>query len=214
MTTRPEWPPAKGLSTVIVSRENAILTSVASTIINAPASLVFDVVCETSKYPEWNTFVPQVTIHSQPEKTPSESTALVTGTSFTYHVIMDSSKPNKEQPTQLLVTDVSTPEKPSSYIPQDILANDGTYVEDLRSVYRISWKSEGGFVSRGLQTERFHEIIITGDDSCEVRTWEIMGGLLARTVKWFYAKTLMDKFELWCQELKKHSERAYNSTGR
>jgi uncharacterized protein YndB with AHSA1/START domain len=200
------WPPANGLSTPTVSREEATFAISSSKLINAPASLVFEILCDTPKYPEWNSFCPKVTIHSQPADTPSDSSTLVKGTSFTFHVVMDNSKPNKETPTQLVVTDISTPHKPSSYIPTDVLEKDATYTSDLQLVYRISWKSEGGFVSRGLRTERFHEIIVKGDSECEVRTWEVMGGILASTVKWFFKDNLTQKFWIWCEDLKKFSE--------
>jgi hypothetical protein len=200
------WPPAAGLSTVVVPRSEAILTTIATTSISAPASLVFDIVRNAGDYGSWNTFVPRVTIHSQPAGVDSSSAMLENQTSFTYHVIMDSSKPTKETPTQLRVTDVSTPEKPSSYIPQDVLDSDETYTSDLSDVYRISWSSEGGLVSRGLKTERFHEIIVVDENSCHVRTWENHGNFLARTVKWMYQDTLRVKFQDWCDDLKKYSE--------
>ncbi|KAF2429756.1 hypothetical protein EJ08DRAFT_650208 [Tothia fuscella] len=204
MTTK--WPPANGLGTPTVPREQAVLVSNASKLINAPASLVFDILCDTSTYPDWNSFVPRVTIHSQPSGTPADSPKLVKGTSFTYHVVMNAAKPTQEQPTQLVVTDVSTPTSPSNYISSEVLAKDDSYTADLQSFYRISWKTEGSFVARGLQTERFHEIIERGDKECEVRTWEVMGGMLAYTVKWFYKDTLAEKFWIWCEELKKVSE--------
>ncbi|KAH8694327.1 hypothetical protein GQ44DRAFT_719469 [Phaeosphaeriaceae sp. PMI808] len=88
---------------------------------------------------------------------------------------MDDSKWHKKTATHLRVTDISTPEKPSSYIPQDTLDSDASYTANLTKVFRISWKNDGGFF---LRTERFHEIIATTQDSCEVRTWELMGGIL------------------------------------
>lgn len=128
------------------------------------------------------------------------------------HPIMDASNPEKATPTQLRITDISTPESPSSYISQEILDEDPGYTSDLSKVYRISWKGEGGFVSMGLHTERFHEIIVVDDENCEVRTWEVMGGILARTVKWMFKKTLEEKFELWCKDLKKVSEERAKET--
>ena len=65
-------------------------------------------------------------------------------------------------------------------------------------------------MARGLRTERFHEIILRGEQECEVRTWEVMGGVLARTVKWLYQDTLDKKFKLWCEDLKKVSEQKAN----
>jgi hypothetical protein len=201
-----DWPPASGLGTPTVPREQATLVISASTTINAPASVVFDVVCESANYAKWNSQCPSVVVHHQPSGAPANSTTLVKGTSFTFNVLMDVKKPNKVQPTQLVVTDISTPQQPSDYIPADTLSSDPSYTSDLKTLYRISWKSEGGFVSRGLRTERFHEIIVKGKDECQVRTWEVMGGPLASMVKWLYQTTLRKFFIEWCEELKKTSE--------
>ena len=122
---------------------------------------------------------------------------------------MDTNKPNKETPTQLRVSDVSTPEEPSTYLKEHGMQGDPSFTTDLRKVYRIAWKSEGGFVSRGLRTERFHEIIALGEDECEVRTWEIMGGVLAHTVKWIFQEALKKWFGVWCEQLKKEGERQW-----
>ena len=65
-------------------------------------------------------------------------------------------------------------------------------------------------MARGLRSERFHEVIVLGQEECEVRTWECLGGVLARTVKWFYGGTLMEKFGLWVKDLKECCERRYD----
>ena len=150
-----------------------------------------------------------MTIHSQPEGTAPDSKLLVMGTSFTYHVIMDTNKPNKETLTQLRVSDVSTPEEPSKYLDEHGMQDDPSFTADWEKVYRISWKSEGWFVARGLRTERFHEVIVLGEEDCEVRTFEVMGGFLAHTVKWMFKETLKKWFGIWCEELKKEGERQW-----
>lgn len=200
------WPPPSGLTTPTVPRQNANLTSSAIIRIQAPASTVFDVVCDTANYDKWNTWIPRVTIQSQPEDA-TNSKRLQTGTLFTYHVIMDPKRPTKETDTSLRVTDTSIPAQTSEYVPKSVLEEDESYSADLSNLYRISWKSEGGFANRGLSSERFHEIIILGENECEVRTWENQGGLLAHTVRWLYKNTLMEKFQLWCDDLKKYSEK-------
>ncbi|RDI88289.1 hypothetical protein Vi05172_g1782 [Venturia inaequalis] len=206
------WPPKRGLSTPTTPYTSAILTIASSTPVSAPAPLVLSILRDTSRYPDWNTWCPNVDILSQPAGTPPDSKILEKDTLMLLHPIMDASKPDKDTPTQLRITDISTPESPSSYISRGILDEDPGYTSDLSKVYRISWKSEGGFVSMGLQTERFHEIIVVDDGSCEVRTWEVMGGILARTVKWMFKKTLEEKFELWCKDLKKVSEERAKET--
>jgi hypothetical protein len=206
------WPPPEGLSTVVVPRADAILTNTGSATIAAPAAFVFAIVRDTGTYPTWNTFVPRVTIHSQPEGTDPASTTLEKGTAMTFHAVMDSSKPGKAHATQLRVTDVSTPAQPTYYVPCTALDKDPTYTTFLNCVYRISWASEGGLVARGLRTERFHEVIVIDSENCEVRTWENHGGVLARTVKWLYQETLRVKFQEWCDDLKKYAEEKYSES--
>jgi len=206
------WPPPEGLSTVIVPRGDAILTNIGTATVAAPAPFVFAIVRATADYPTWNTFVPRVTIHSQPKDVPADSTTLEAGTSMTFHAVMDAAKPDKTHATQLRVTDVSTPALPSYYVPCTALDQDGSYTTFLNCVYRISWASEGGLVARGLKTERFHEVIVVDGVNCVVRTWENHGGVLARTVRWLYQETLRVKFQEWCDDLKKYAEMKYVET--
>lgn len=203
------WPPSSGLTTIIVPRESVILPTHASIEINAPASLVWAVLVNMKKYSNWNSFCPKVTIRSQPQGIDSDDPNLHTGTSFIFHVVMDSKKPTSYTDTQLRVLDVSTPEQPSTYIPQTTLESEPSFSSDLSKLYRVSWTTEGGFVARGLKSERFHEIIIIGENSCSVRTWECQGGSLARAVKWMYKDTLKQKFADWCEDLKQESEKQF-----
>ena len=198
------WPPPE-LNTPTVAHRDAILTSSASARINAPAARVFEVLLDVAEYGKWNSWCPEVTIQSQPASY-EQSKKLHKGTRFTFHVVMDAAKPDSKTPTQLRITDISTLHHPSDYIPKDTLERDGTYTADLGRVYRISWKIDGGFASRGLKAERFHEVISLGERECEVRTWENQGGVLARAVKWMYSKTLPEKFAIWCADLKKYCE--------
>jgi hypothetical protein len=155
-----------------------------------------------------------VTVHSQPQDVDKTDTNLHLNTSLTFHVVMDNAKPNKVTDTQLRVTDFSTPEAPSSYIPQDVLDQDEAYSNDLGKVYRIAWTTEGTFVARGLRTERFHEIIPLRDGSeCEVRTWECQGGILARAVKFYFKDVLRRKFAEWCEDLKGEAEKRAGKGG-
>ncbi|KAK5717153.1 hypothetical protein LTR15_009042 [Elasticomyces elasticus] len=202
MASSTTWPPHAGLSTVNVPRKDGILPVYASIRINAPAQDVFAALLNVSDYGKWNTFCPEVKIQGQDTQT------LQPDVPFTFYVVMNSSKPDSKTETGLRVSDISTPSSPSTYVPQSTLETDGSWTADLQKVYRVAWKSEGGFVAKGLRSERFHEVIVLGENECEVRTWEVMGGVLAHTVKWMYKQTLMDKFELWCKDLKKYCERA------
>lgn len=124
---------------------------------------------------------------------------------------MEASKPQKATDTLLRVSDISTPSKQSDYVPVSLL-EDATFTADLSSVYRVAWTTEGGFVARGLRSERFHEVIVLGEE-CEVRSWECLGGVLARTVKWFYGDTLTEKFGVWMRDLKAVCEKRIRETG-
>ena len=203
------WPPSDGITTIIVPRSSAIFTVHGSSRIAAPASLVWQMVLDVENYPKWNTFTPRATINSQPQDVATnENHILHKDTKFTFHVIMNSSKPSKITDIQGRVTDISTPERPSDYVfRENLSAEDTSFTRDLTKVYRISWTAEGGFASRGLKAERFHEIIDLGDDTCEVRTWESQSGLLARAVKYFYKDVLMAKFQQCCDELKAEAEK-------
>ncbi|KAL2050269.1 hypothetical protein ABVK25_009496 [Lepraria finkii] len=206
------WPPANGLTTQRVPRKDVILPIYASTTVAAPASLIWSTLRDLSAFQTWNSFCPNATIHSQPKDVPqTEANLLHFDTSFTFNVVMDASKPSKVTPTRCRVTDFSTPEAQSGYIPVDILKEDGTYEADLGKVYRIAWTTEGGFVARGLRSERFHEIIILGEGQCEVRTWECQGGVLARAVKYYYKDILKKKFAKWCEDLKREAEKRANN---
>jgi len=207
MASSSEWPPKAGLSTINVPRESATVSSVGHCRIKAPAFEVFEAVRNVGAYSSWNSFVPRVTIQSQPDGVPKDLESLHLGSHFTFYTIMDANKPSKETSVQLIITDVSTPEEPSNYVSEELLEKDGSFASDMKNVYRICWKLEGGLVARGLQTERFHEILVVGPNECEVRTWENQGGVLARTVKWMYGKTLMEKFQMWCDDLKVYCEK-------
>ncbi|EME38057.1 hypothetical protein DOTSEDRAFT_57656 [Dothistroma septosporum NZE10] len=221
------WPPAAGLCSPTVPRQDAVFQSSGTCRINAPAALVFENVLRLDKYENWNSFVPEARIVSNrssrpgPDLTPDEQAAEAVDDNFShmkkgaimhFFVIMNSAKPKNTTQTELQVTDISTPDKPSDYLDAEAL-KDPAYTSDLSKVYRISWKSHGGFVSRGLKTERFHEIIVLGENECELRTWEVYGGVLAHTVKWMYQKTLNAKFQLWADDLRKYSEQNAAQTG-
>ena len=94
----------------------------------------------------------------------------------------------------------------NSYIDQKTLEEDPGYFSDLSKLYRISWTTEGLFVKLGVRSERFHEILVLGENECEVRTWECQAGMAARAVKWMFKDTLARGFQSWCDGLKKQSE--------
>ena len=208
------WPPPPRRATKVVPRRDTTPTISGRTTNDPPPPLIWSVLRDTSTYSSWNSFCPEVAIHSQPPDVPSEQQQwLHKDTSFTLNVVMNAAKAHKRTPTLLRITDVSTPSQHSSYISQETLREDGSYEPDLGRVWRISWTTEGGFVARGLRTERFSEIIDLGSGECEYRTWECQGGVLATTVKWLYEKTLQEKFAEWCADLKRECERRMKEGG-
>jgi hypothetical protein len=196
----------KGHSTVVVSREDAILAVFASTIIDAPALVVFNHLSDAANYPAWNSLTTKVIIHSQPQGVSPESQILHVGTIFIFDMVMDASKPKNIMSLQLRISDISTPDKPSDYVSQELLS-DGTFAGDPRTTYRIAWTIHGGLISMGMSGERFHEIIPIDENKCEVRTWENQSGIMARPMKWMYGEILKIKVQDWCADLKKYSER-------
>lgn len=211
MTSASSWPPSSGLTTVVVPRTDAVFHISSSTTIAAPASLVFDIVLHTDEYKEWNQFVPSARIAKQEAadgRDVNHPSHMHSNCIMTFDVVMNSKKPAGITETNLLVTDISTPEQPTGYVSEELL-QDPSFTADQSKVYRVSWATHGGFVARGLRSERFHEVIATSDTECEVRTWEVMGGVLAYTVKWLYQSTLQDKFALWTSDLKKRAESKY-----
>ncbi|KAF5847679.1 hypothetical protein GGP41_008939 [Bipolaris sorokiniana] len=214
MADEKTWPPANGLTTKVIPREKAIVELSYSTPVHAPAHLVFDTLLRTGNWSAWNTWVPRADI-SHPPSTSSGATnstkeddesRLRVGTEMDFNVIMDASKPDSITHTYLKVSDISTPDAPSSYLSAEELA-DPSFTADLSKVYRVAWTSNGGRMGLMPQIERFHEVIVTGDDTCEVRNWELMGGMVARLVKLFMMETLQEKVRLWCGDLKKYCEK-------
>lgn len=214
--TEVEWPPKEGVSTPTVSIQDSVLAVTGSAQINAPASFVFGILLDTSTYSEWCTFVPRVVVDEQPSSPvrssigeAEKSEVLRLGTKFTFLAVMGSPG-SKQTPTHLIISDLSTPSAPSSYIEPATLNASPVYSEDLSNIYRVAWKGDKvDFFAKGLNTERFHEVIVRGQERCEVRTWEVMGGMLAHTVKWLYKKTLDKKFDEWCTDLKAFSEKRW-----
>jgi hypothetical protein len=214
------WPP-KEVSTPTVAYGDSVFAITGSARIDAPASFIFNILLDASKYSEWCTFVPKVVVDKQPSAAStaeSENSSrqitdakLQLGTKFTFFAVMGTGADiSKATPTHLIISDISTPSHISSYVSSSVLTASPMYMSDLSSVYRVAWKGDKiDFFAKGLNTERFHEIIVRGEEQCEVRTWEVMGGILAHTVKWLYKKTLDRKFEEWCAELKEFGERKW-----
>lgn len=182
-------------STPTIAATDATLQIGSSTTISASSARVWAALTDTSTWPDWNSFVPRVTIRSQPDQDESTplSPVLQIGTKVTFHVRMDpdSTKPQAATDAQLVVTEYVAP-------------NAGT-----GTTGRIVWVGDydaPGSMSRSLLTaERVHEVTDV-EGGTEVRNWECQVGWMVYVVKWMYGAKLNHNFELWVQDLKKFVE--------
>jgi hypothetical protein len=209
MTTITEDPTNAGRDTPTIPASSATFQLGSSIFIAAPSSKVWATLTDTSTWPSWNSFVPRVTIRSQPDSpvdngnndTSTLSPVLQLGTRVTFHVRMDptSSQPQAAADTHLVITE---------YVPPD--AAKGT-------LGRICWKMDfdapGTMGPSLLTAERVHELkdveITEGENvlrGTEVRNWECQVGWLVYVVRWMYGERLHRNFELWVQDLKNYVE--------
>ncbi|KAJ5124263.1 uncharacterized protein N7515_008088 [Penicillium bovifimosum] len=189
-------------ATPTITPSQATLHIGSSTTISAPSSTVWAALTNTSTWTSWNSFVPRVTISSQPTEptttttapnpTPAPSQAshtqstpaqelcpiLQNGTRLTFHVRMDptstSAKPQAAVDTHVVVTECRPPNA------------------DTGEGGRIVWA-------------RVHEIKDV-EGGTEVRNWEAQVGWLAYAVRWMYGARLQANFELWVDDLKRFVE--------
>jgi hypothetical protein len=215
MSETAAWPPPNGVTSKIVPRDSAVLQISYSTAVRAPAPLVFDTILRAADYQAWNTWVPRAEILTQsssPERLEDQNVQdrMSIGCTMRFTVVMNADKPNDVTLTPLKVVDICTPSSPTSYLTPELL-EDQTFTADLSKVYRVSWTGNGGMYAFGMKLERFHEVIVTSESECEVRTWEIMSGILSRVVKLMYEDTLKSKVGLWCEDLKRYCEEMHKS---
>lgn len=200
-------------ATPTIPAENATLHIGSSTLISAPSSKVWAALTDTSTWPTWNSFVPRVTIRSQPDTPahqaptdpegptqqqqaqaePSTSTALSPilqkGTKMTFHVRMDptSTKPQASRDVGLVVTEFQPPN------PETRAAG--------RIVWAADYEAAGSMPRSLLAAERVHEVV-DAEGGTEVRNWEAQAGWAVYAVKWLYGKKLQTLFEGWVDELR------------
>ena len=129
------------------------------------------------------------------------SVRLRVGTSMTFNVILDPSKPTQYRKTELVVSELSRP---------------GDQPSDEKAVYRVMWESDTNLTFPHslprwlLFCQRVTEVrpIVGGDgkEYCEITTWECQRGLLARFVKRYYKGYLQKMFEQNVQGLRGYCE--------
>jgi hypothetical protein len=129
------------------------------------------------------------------------SVRLRLGTSMTFQVVLDQSKPAKYRKTELVVSELL---RPGDQVPGQI------------ATYRIMWESDNNLTFPHslpkwlLFCQRVTEIrpVIRGDgkEECEIVTWECHTGLLAPLVKRCYGQYLQRMFEQNVEGLRDYCE--------
>lgn len=181
--------------------------------ISAPPDVVFSVLLQHAKWPEWNRFIPKVTINSSgppSSEPPNEeqqsaferavhddgSTYIRKGMSMTFQVHMD-------------------PDNTSSYLNQGmevtILEPYGTGNNNKKG-WRVAWKGTT-FPGFALRTERVQEVVDDGKGGTEYTCWETMYGPLAFVVKLTQGAALERCFRCWGEDLKERAEKVAATEG-
>ena len=135
----PSWPPPNGLTSIHVPRLSALQTFSTQITISAPAPLVFDVIRNVSAYRSWSTLIASGSIISQPphlSDNDTDPTLLHNGTHFNLTVTAD---PTHPVTVPQIVSDISTPNRPSNYVSKELLESDGSFYPDVGKVWRVAW---------------------------------------------------------------------------
>lgn len=193
-------------STPNIPVEEAVLHLGSSIFIAAPPSKVWAVLTDTSTWPKWNSYIPNVTIRSQPTPDPSASTSaavleptthspiLQKGTKFIFHLRIDatslSSEPEPTKPIDGFVSEAFLPNPETGF---------------GRIVWGVDPSAPGAYSPSMITVEREHEVIgIEG--GTVVRNWEVLVGWLAWVVKWMYSEKMQAGLDLWVADLKRFCE--------
>ena len=162
------------------SQSGSSFTVRATTTISQPPQSVLDALLETSTWPEWNNFVPRVSI-SHPSK---DTHRLHPGTLFTEHVDMAGRGRSTIVKMKLLMTTLDELD------------------ESSRRGFRVIWLGKG-YPPWALRTERVHEIYEEAEGRGTIYdVYETFSGPLAWAVKFFVGHTLVKRFGQWNAELR------------
>ncbi|KAJ5766907.1 uncharacterized protein N7511_004523 [Penicillium nucicola] len=187
-------------STPTITPEAAVLHIGSSTFIDAPAAKVWETLTNTSTWPAWNSFVPRVTIRSQPSNTTNAtndttdlSPVFQKDTRFILHVRMDptstSEKPQASTDVYGRVTESTAPNAETG--------------ENGRIVWGVDPDAPGAYSPSMLKAERVHEVTAV-EGGTEVRNWEAQTGWLVYIVKVMYKERLRANFQLWVDDLTRY----------
>lgn len=174
------------------SSSGAVLYISAGIKIDAPAAHVFDILISVDSWSDWNSFCPSVSIIGDDSTDPAVQVL----------------KRNSKLAVQVRMTPTS------SLRTQNMAVTELEMPSNTDASYKVCWKAEGfpRFVLRTLRTNEIRSIGGNeGDPSCEYRTFEIMAGPAAYTVKAMYESDLHDRFADMAQDLKAYAEKTWRT---
>lgn len=156
---------------------------------NATSSVVLRTLLDTTKYPEWNRFVPRVTFPDTSDAGPSHpSGELHEGILFTEHV------------------DMYGQGKPSGLVKMKLLMTTLEEMDDKRGKkYEVVWLGKG-YPDWALRSERVHQILCNDDGTTTYNVFETFSGPLALFVRLFVGTALVKRFKQWNEELVHYAE--------
>lgn len=160
--------------------------------IQARPQAVYDALLDVGRWPEWNSFVPAVTITSHPHPH-HPHLRMEQGVNMIFHVRMTPTDRQNSRETCTHVDHLRLRKAEST----------------LPAVTRVRWDMHNAAVmtpSFVLKAQRTHEIEELADGTTEYRNWETFAGILAKTVRKRYGDTLRDRFADWAQDLKRYVE--------
>ncbi|KAF2220491.1 hypothetical protein BDZ85DRAFT_176636, partial [Elsinoe ampelina] len=161
----------------------ALFSATASTTIEASPLTVYNAHIDPSTWPEWNSFVPSLSIRSQPPDVSPTFTHLHLGTSLLFTVQMSSSFKTKS------IEEIS------------ILSDPPKDDDPVGTKYVVGWK-QTMIPALVLRTERVNEITKLEGGKCEYKTWMAFAGPAAHAVRWSQEGNLQGRFEDWVVDLK------------
>lgn len=173
--------------------------------IDAPPDTVFTVLTDHTKWPEWNRFIPKLTVTSSPPPSDADPDASALETlirrddgstylkkdtkmNFDVHLDPDNTDPAASGRKQAIQVTLLEP-----------------YDHAGRKGWRIAWKPTG-YPGVALRGERVQEFVDDGRGGTEYTCWETMYGFLGPVVRLTTGAKLEKCFQYWAEDLKKRSE--------
>lgn len=185
--------------------------------IRAPADAVYRALIDISRWEDWNSFVPDVTV-DQPAAAQKDTSLLEEGMQITLNCRMNNdSKVTKSQELVVQVGPLKTHASKTAGSGEATRAGEGTTTtttttpptgddpsENPRTVVR--WVARG-YMSYAVKAEHVNLIDDMGDGTTTYSHWETFGGPLALAVRAVVGSSLQQHFTDWAERLKAHVEK-------